>query len=142
MHQNEEPVPLKDIAQRQQIPLSYLEHLISPLVHGGFVKSIRGNRGGVKLLKPPDKIILSEVIPLLESSLSPVEYNYKLETYPDSTRCVTQDLWDEVKEAINKVFESITLQDLVDRQNRKAKANTNFTAEVETRWQKTPSYPN
>lgn len=125
-HWNKAPVPLKDIARRQEIPLSYLEHLISPLVRGGIVKSIRGSRGGVTLLKPPENIILSEVIPLLEGSLSPSRYIDS----PNTPRCVTQELWDEVKEAINKVYESITLQDLADRQSRRVNVDTNTTAEV------------
>ena len=130
LHENEEPMPLRDIAQRQQIPLSYLEHVIGPLVHGGIVKSIRGNRGGIKLIRPPEKIILSEVIPLLEDSLAPVEYGDNGASCYRATRCVTQDLWDEIIEAINKVFESITLQDLVDRQSRKLEATNNITIEV------------
>ncbi len=129
-HWNKAPVPLKDIARRQEIPLSYLEHLISPLVRGGIVKSIRGSRGGITLLKPPENIILSEVIPLLEGSLSPSRCTDRADTCPNTPRCVTQDLWDEVKEAINKVFESITLQDLADRQSRRVNADTNITAEV------------
>ena len=126
-HWNKAPVPLKDIAQRQKIPLSYLEHLIRPLVRGGIVKSVRGSRGGITLLKPPENIILSEVIPLLESSLSPAKYIDRAHNTP---RCVTQELWDEVKEAINKVYESITLQDLADRQSRRTNVDTNITAEV------------
>lgn len=126
-HWNKAPVPLKDIAQRQEIPLPYLEHLIRPLVRGGIVKSVRGSRGGITLLKPPENIILSEVISLLESSLSPAKY---INRVPNTPRCVTQELWDEVKEAINKVYESITLQDLADRQSRRANVDTNITAEV------------
>ena len=129
-HWNKAPVPLKDIARRQDIPLSYLEHLISPLIRGRIVKSIRGSRGGVTLLKPPELIILSEVIPLLEGSLSPVRYIDSTDTCPKAPQCVTQELWDEVREAINKVFESITLQDLLDRQSRQANIDTNITAEV------------
>ena len=50
LHQGERPVLLRDIAQRQQISLQYLEHLISPLIAGGMVRSTRGARGGVSLL--------------------------------------------------------------------------------------------
>jgi len=70
LHWGEEPVLLKDIAQRQQIPLPYLEHLIGPLVQAGIVRSARGTRGGVSLLKPPKEVILSEVIQLLEGSIA------------------------------------------------------------------------
>lgn len=119
LHWGEEPVLLKDISQRQQIPLPYLEHLISPLVQAGIIKGTRGTRGGVSLLKPPREIILGEVIQLLEGSIAPVECVDNPETCPRSDLCVTHDIWDEVKEAISKVLESVTLQDLVERQRQK-----------------------
>lgn len=119
LHWGEEPVLLKDISQRQQIPLPYLEHLISPLAQAGIIKGTRGTRGGVSLLKPPREIILGEVIQLLEGSIAPVECVDNPETCPRSDLCVTHDIWDEVKEAISKVLESVTLQDLVERQRQK-----------------------
>lgn len=119
LHWGEEPVLLKAIAQRQQIPLPYLEHLIGPLVQGGIVKSTRGRRGGVSLLKPPEEVILSEVIQLLEGSIIVVECVDNPESCSRSDLCVTHDIWDEVKEAISKVLECVTLQDLVERQKQK-----------------------
>ena len=73
LHWGEEPVPLKDIAQRQQISIHYLEHLITPLIAAGIVRSTRGARGGVCLVRPPYEVRLSEVIQLLEGSIAPVE---------------------------------------------------------------------
>jgi len=119
LHWGEEPVLLKDIAQRQQIPLPYLEHLIGPLVQAGIVKSTRGTRGGVSLLKPPKEVILSEVIQLLEGSIALVECVNNPETCPRSDLCVTHDVWDELKETISKVLGSMSLQDLVERQRQK-----------------------
>ena len=119
LHWGEEPVLLKGIAQRQQIPLPYLEHLIGPLVQAGIVKSTRGTRGGVSLVKPPKEVMLSEVIRLLEGSIAPLDCVDNPETCPRYDLCVTHDIWDEVKEAISKVLESITLQDLVERQAEK-----------------------
>ncbi len=119
LHWSEKPVLLRDIAQRQQIPLPYLEHLIGPLVQAGIVKSTRGTRGGVSLLKPPKEVTLSEVIQLLEGSFTPAECVDNPETCPRSDLCVTHDIWDEVKEAISKVLESITLQDLMEHRKQK-----------------------
>ena len=121
LHWDKDPVPLKEISQRQQIPLSYLEHLISPLVQAGIVKSTRGIRGGVSLLRPPQQVVLSEVIQLLEGSIAPVACVDNPGACPRSHLCVTRDLWDEVKEAISGVLDSVTLQDLVERQRREAK---------------------
>jgi Rrf2 family protein len=122
LHHREEPVLLKDIAQRQQISLRYLEHLVTPLIAAGIVLSTRGPRGGVSLARPPEEIRLSEVIQLLEGSIAPVECVNNPEVCTRSELCVTRDVWTELKEAINGVLESTTLQDLVERQKRKERS--------------------
>lgn len=119
LHQREGPALLKDIAQRQDISLHYLEHLITPLIAGGIVRSTRGARGGVWLVRPPQEIRLSEVIQLLEGPIAPVECVNNPESCPRSDLCATRDIWSELKEAMNGVLESTTLQDLVERQKRK-----------------------
>ena len=119
LHRQEEPVLLKDIAQRQQIPLLYLEHLIAPLIAGGVVRSTRGARGGVSLAKPPEEITLSEVIQLFEGSMAPVACVDTPELCARSEFCVTRDVWSEMKRAIDDILESTTLQDLIERRKRK-----------------------
>ncbi len=119
LHQGQGPVLLRDIAQRQQISLQYLEHLISPLIAGGIVRSTRGARGGVSLARAPEEIRLSEVVRLLEGSIAPVECIDNPETCNRSELCVTRDIWGEMKQAIDGVLESTTLKDLVERQKRK-----------------------
>lgn len=119
LHRDEEPVPLKDIARRQSISLPYLEHLIAPLIGAGIIGSIRGARGGVQLVKPPREVKLSEVIPLLEGSIAPVECLNNPESCSRYDRCVTRDIWAEMKKAMDSVLESTTLQDLVERQKKK-----------------------
>ena len=121
INQGEGPVLLKDIAQRQQISLSYLEHLVTPLIAGGLIRSTRGARGGVSLARSPEEIKLSEVIQLLEGSLAPVECVNNPELCSRSELCVTRDVWSELKKAMNGVLESTTLQDLVERQKGKGR---------------------
>ncbi len=110
---------LKDIAARQDVSLHYLEHLITPLIGAGIVRSTRGARGGIQLAKPPREIKLSEVIQLLEGSISPVECIDNPKTCTRSSGCATRDVWSEMKKAMDGVLESTTLQDLVDRQRNK-----------------------
>ncbi len=119
LHQGQGPVLLRDIAQRQQISLQYLEHLISPLIAGGIVRSTRGARGGVSLARAPEEIRLSEVVRLLEGSVAPVECVDNPEACNRSELCVTRDIWGELKQAIDGVLESTTLKDLVERQKKK-----------------------
>ena len=119
LHQGETPVPLKDVARRQQISLQYLEHLVAPLTAAGLVRTSRGPGGGVWLAKPPHQIKLSEVIAVLEGSLAPVECINNPETCTRSELCAPRDVWDELNRAMNEVLESTTLQDLAERQIRK-----------------------
>jgi Rrf2 family cysteine metabolism transcriptional repressor len=122
-HQNEGPIQLKEIARRQQFSLQYLEHIITPLITSGMVRSARGARGGVWLARPPLEIKLSEVIGVVEGSTAPVDCVTNPEACPRSEFCVTREIWTELKEAMDKVLLSKTLQDLVDMQKQKELSN-------------------
>lgn len=122
LHQGEGLILLKDIARRQEVSLPYLEHLIAPLVAASLVKSTRGARGGVLLLKPPTEIKLSEVLELLEGSIAPVDCINNPDICHRSAFCVTRDIWIELKSAMSQVLDSTTLQDLVERQRQKGQA--------------------
>jgi Rrf2 family protein len=119
LHYGEGPLLLKDIAERQQISLRYLEHLIGPLVGAGIVKTTRGFKGGVWLARPPSEIKLSETMQLLEGDITPVECINNPGACTRSLTCATRDVWDEMKQAIYSVLESTTLEDLVKRQEVK-----------------------
>ncbi len=119
LHRGEAPVQLKDISRRQQIPLHYLEHIITPLISAGMVRSTRGARGGVSLARAPEKIKLSEVIQLLEGSVAPAECLNNPDICDRTEFCATRDIWSELKKAMEGVLESTTLQDLVERHKKK-----------------------
>ena len=121
-----EPVSLKDIAGRQDISMNYLEHLISPLVKGGLVRTVRGSKGGIMLAKPAASINLSYAVELLEGSTAPVDCVDCPENCQRSDDCVTRDVWIELKAAIDGVLSSITLQELVERQKTRHKAANMF----------------
>ncbi len=121
LNSNEEPVQLKDIAEREQISLQYLEHLITPLISAGIVRSQRGAKGGVMLARPASEIKLSEIVNILEGTIDPVECIEHPDICERSHSCVTRDIWDEVKKAMDAVLENITLQNLVERYMRKEK---------------------
>ena len=119
LHDVNGPVFLKDIADSQQISLAYLEHLIAPLIAGGIIRSVKGPKGGVALAKKPSDIRLIEITQLLEGSLAPVECVDHPAVCKRSGKCVTRDVWSELKAAMDGVLESTTLQDLVERQKKK-----------------------
>ena len=118
-HYGEGPMLLKDIAERQQISLQYLEHLIGPLVGAGLVKTTRGFKGGVWLARPPSEIKLSETMQILEGNITPVECINNPGACTRSRTCATRDVWDEMKRAMYGVLDSTTLEDLVKRQEVK-----------------------
>ena len=122
LHREDEPVFLKDIARRQEISLSYLEQLMAPLIAGRIIRSTKGPRGGISLVKNPEDIRLSDIIQLLEGSLAPVECINNPDCCDRSESCVTRDVWNELKMVMDGVLESTTLQDLVERHKKKNKA--------------------
>jgi Rrf2 family cysteine metabolism transcriptional repressor len=119
LHEGKKPVFLKDIAKGQQISLSYLEHLVTPLIAGGIIRSIKGPKGGITLARKPGDIKLSEVTRLLEGSLAPVECIEHPDVCERADLCVTREIWEEMKAAMDGVLESVTLQDLAERQKKK-----------------------
>ena len=121
LHEGEGPVQLKDIAERQQISLQYLEHLVGPLIAAGIIRSVRGARGGVLLRKRPEEIRLSEVVNALEGSLCVVDCLNNPESCTRYEFCSVREIWYNLKDAMNGILESTTLQGLVEKQRKKVK---------------------
>ncbi len=118
------PVLLKDVARRQGISAQYLEHLVSPLIKAGFLRSMRGARGGLTMAKPPAEVRLSRVIEILEGSIAPVECVDNPRICPRSDYCVTRDVWEDLKRAMLDVLDSLTLEDLMERHRNKEKTRS------------------
>lgn len=116
LNASEGHIALKNIAERQNISEHYLEQLIATLRKAGLVKSIRGAQGGYTLAQPPSQITIGEILRALEGSLAPVDCVIEDEPYEceDATCCVTKNIWIKVRDKINEVVDSITLQDLVE----------------------------
>jgi len=125
MHKGEGPVFLKDIARRQQISLPYLERLIAPLIAGGVLRSTKGPRGGVSLARKPGDIKLTEITRLLEGPAAPVECVDNPDVCHRSGYCAARDVWSRLKEAMEGVLGSTTLEDLVDEQRKKGQPGKN-----------------
>ncbi len=117
----EEPVRLKDIARRQDVSLSYLEHIIGPLIAGGLLRSTRGPGGGLSLLREPQEIPLVEVISLLEGPLGAVDCVSSPDVCQRSLACATRRLWVELADAMDGVLRSKTLADLIHQDESEAR---------------------
>lgn len=118
----EGPILVRDIARRQEISERYLEQILTPLRVAGLVRVVRGARGGFTLAKPPSEIRLSDLIQVMEGSTAPVECVDDPGLCSRSDSCTTRGVWAEVKKTVDTLLESITLQDLVEKQRQEEQA--------------------
>lgn len=108
------PVMVRQIAVNQDISVRYLEHILNALRASGIVKSTRGAKGGYELGQKPSEITLGQIIRSLEGPMDIVSCtdNRDCERSP---QCIMCEVWGEVKEAIEHVVNSITLEDMVKK---------------------------
>ena len=116
-NQGEGCVSLKEISERENVSKKYLELIVSSLLHGKLLTAERGFQGGYRLAKAPDKITVGEILRITEGSLAPVAC---LENDPQGCErrgeCATLFLWQELDRRIEEYLDSVTLQDIMDRQ--------------------------
>ena len=115
LNYGKEPIVLSAIARRQGVSEQYLEQLIGPLKVAGLVRSIRGPNGGFLLAKSPSLIRISDIIWAVEGSTALVDCVADPLICSRASDCLTREVWLKATEAINGVFDSITLQGLMDR---------------------------
>lgn len=121
IHSAAEPVRIKDIAKRQDVSEKYLEQIIAVLNKAGYVKSIRGPKGGYLLTKQPTDYTAGMILRLTEGSLAPVScLEFEENDCPRQDQCATLELWKRLDQAIKDVVDSVTLEDLVEWQKGKA----------------------
>ncbi len=121
MHDNGEPVRIKDIARRQEVSEKYLEQIIAILNKAGFVRSIRGPRGGYTLSKKPEEYTAGMILRLTEGSLAPVScLEMDVNDCPRQNQCATLELYKRIDNAVHQVVDNVTLADLVDWQMAKS----------------------
>lgn len=116
IHHGSEPVSIKSISERQSISEYYLEQLFSPLRKANLIKSVRGAQGGYVLSKAPKDITIAEIMEVLEG---PIEISNCLEekNCNNVDCCATRLLWAKIKNSIDSVTKSTTLQDILDDYN-------------------------
>ena len=121
-HSEGRPVSLADIASRQEISLSYLEQLFARLRRGGLVRSVRGPGGGYLLARSLEETRISDVILSVDEPMAATrcESNSATGCLSDGTRCLTHDLWDELGHQIHLYLDSVSLDDVMNRQVRRA----------------------
>lgn len=118
MHKQEGYISIKTVSGRQEISEKYLEQIIKMLSKSGLVESIRGAQGGYRLTKEPEDYTVGEILRVTEGSLAPVSCLDEEHHCENCDNCPTIEIWQNVLDAINEVVDGITLQYLVDKQNR------------------------
>jgi len=113
-HHDQGPTPLREIAKRQDLSVKYLEQLIIPLKAAGYIRSVRGARGGYTLAKKPDKINVGQIIKVLEGGLSLVDCVEDPKICEREKNCPTRDIWLRMSERLMEELSSLTLRDVLD----------------------------
>ena len=109
-----EYITIKSIAQRQSLSEKYLEQIINMLSRAGFVKSVRGAKGGYRLCGKTEDITIGNILRTIEGSLAPVDTldsGEKVDTLEEE--CLLTAVWSKMNDAINDVVDHVTLEDLV-----------------------------
>ena len=113
MNGTKDNVTIKEIAERQNISVKYLEQLVSILSKAQFVKSERGPKGGYKLSMQPEEYTAGNILRLLEKSVAPVACVSDNWVCERAGRCASMILWKKLEDAGNDILDTTTLADMV-----------------------------
>lgn len=113
-HRDKEYIPLKEIAERQQISEKYLEAILKILVQNGMLIGVRGKGGGYKLSKDPEQYTVGSVIRLTEGDFAPVScLGRDAAPCPRAADCQTLPMWQAFDTLVNEFFDGYTIADLM-----------------------------
>ena len=113
---NGEYVPMKTIAERQDISLKYLERILPILKKNGLVEGIQGKGGGYRLCRAPEKYPVGEILRLTEGDLAPVAcLECGAAPCDRCNECRTIGMWEKLDSLINDYFDGVTIADLMKK---------------------------
>lgn len=117
VHSEDKPIALADVAERQEISLSYLEQLFGKLRRGGLVKSVRGPGGGYLLAHAADETRISDIILAVDEPIKTTRCTpgSPVGCKSNKSRCLTHDLWEELGNKIYLYLNSVSLADVIDK---------------------------
>lgn len=115
--ESEVPISLSNVAERQNLPLPYLEQLFAKLRKAGLIVSIRGATGGYRLAHAAENIRVFDIIIAVDRPLKATRCDHIARGCQENgKRCTTHDLWEELGHVVQLFFKRITLADI--RENR------------------------
>src|SRR5579862_4502103 len=111
---------VEQVAQAQQVSVSYLAKVFQQLVKAGLLRSHRGQRGGYALGRTPAQITLRDIVTVFEGSSSLYECNANAKRCRLGAKCLIVSTFSEAEKKMNEVFEKVSLQDVVDHSAQEA----------------------
>ena len=110
----DEYIPLKEIAEAEEISQKYLETIMTTLSKAGFVDAVHGKGGGYRLNRKPEEYTIGSILKLTEGSLAAVSCTSQSAAACSRTECCqAKPMWDRLDKLINDFFDNITLADLL-----------------------------
>ena len=126
------PVALASVSERQKISLSYLEQLFGKLRRYKLVDSVRGPGGGYCIARPLSMVTVADIIRAVAEQLDATQCGGR-ENCHDEHRCMTHDLWSTLNSKMYEYLSSVTLAELVERQQNKVSGSTAVVFEDQRR---------
>lgn len=113
-HSKGDYIPMKDIAERQNISLKYLERILPVLAKNNLIEGVHGKGGGYKLTREPKDYLVGEILRLTEGDLAPVAcLECNAEPCQHTAECRTLPMWAKLNQIINEYLDSVTIADLM-----------------------------
>ncbi|WP_339061249.1 Rrf2 family transcriptional regulator [Tepidibacillus marianensis] len=112
---NNQPIPLRQIASDESIPEAFLEQIFVDLRKAGLVRSVRGPKGGYRLADSPDKIVVGNIVRVLEGSVNIVDCMEDSDgnCCDKNEDCSTKIVWEKLRDTMATVLDGIHLSDLI-----------------------------
>ena len=109
-HRDDGYIPMKEIAERQDISLKYLERILPALTKHGYIEGVHGKGGGYRLVKAPEECIVGDILRLTEGDLAPVAcLECGAKPCPRAEECRTFPMWRDFYRLTNDYFDCITV---------------------------------
>ena len=107
-------IPMKEVANRQELSLKYIERIVPILTKNGFIEGVHGKGGGYRLTKEPREYKVGDILRLAEGDLAPVScMECGAKPCERAEKCLTLPMWKRFKEMTDEYFDGITLEDLL-----------------------------
>lgn len=108
-------IPMKSVAERQELSLKYIERIVPVLVKNGLVKGVHGKGGGYRLVRKPSEYMVGDILRLTEGDLAPVAcLECGATPCEKASECKTLPMWKEFYTLVNNYFDGITLDNLIN----------------------------